>query len=137
MEKPDIVIANDINKVELHETLLLSELQCPHCKQTMIHPKLLKAWIKLRDRVGQPIIINSGFRCWEYHKQLYQRNHPTDWKEEITKQSYHLKGMALDLPVPHPLSIGEFVNLAQWAGFTYVYVIDSNPLDGDIHVDVR
>ena len=139
MEKPKQNIPSKINDFYLdeNETIKLSEVVCPHCKTAMIHPRLLECWDKLRKRIGQPIIINSGYRCWEYHEKLYQRNHPADWKQEITKHSYHLKGMALDLSVPRPLTIGEFINLAQWAGFTYVYVIDSNPLDGDIHTDVR
>ncbi|MFW6002200.1 MAG: hypothetical protein ACOCQD_02585 [archaeon] len=138
MKKPDFNLPNDMNKIYLDEkeTLMLSELQCPHCKQVMIHPNLFKAWIKLRIRVGQPIIINSGYRCWDYHVALYKRLYD-NWQDKITKQSYHLKGMALDLKVPKGLTISNFIHLAKWAGFTYTYIIDNDPLDGDIHADVR
>jgi len=139
MKKPEQNIPFRINDFYLDEdkTLKMSEVACKHCKTAMIDPKLLKCWNKLRKRVAQPININSGYRCWDYHVELYKRNHPKDWEREVTTQSYHLKGMALDLSVPRGITIAEFVNLAKWAGFTYVYVIDNNPLDGDIHVDVR
>ena len=99
MKKPEQNIPSRINDfyLDADETLKMSEVVCKHCETAMIDPNLLRAWTKLRKRIGQPIMINSGYRCWEYHVELYKRNHPKDWEKEITKHSFHLKGMALDL----------------------------------------
>ena len=124
-----------LNKVYLDpdKTLSLKELECPHCHQVKVHPDLVAAWVKLRKRVGQPIRINSGYRCWQHHENIYKQKYPNAWQQKITKNSYHLKGMALDLAVPAGLTATEFLNLAKWAGFTYAYIISPTA----IHVDVR
>ena len=135
MEKPKQNIPSRINDFYLdeNETLKMSEVACKCCKIAMIDPKLLECWIKLRKRVGQPITINSGYRCWDYHVELYIRLYPDNWHQKITKHSKHLIGQALDLEVPPGLTAQEFVNLAQAVGFTYCYIISPTA----IHVDVR
>ena len=130
----NFIVPEEINDlyIDSEETLKLSELECKCCKKVMIHPKLLKAWEKLRKRVGQPIIITSGYRCWKHHVEIYKELYPDDWKEKISKQSYHLRGMALDMRALKGMTVNEFLNIVQWAGFTYAYIIDNNHVHGDV-----
>ena len=135
MKKPEQNISSRINDfyLDYDETLKMSEVACKDCKTAMIDPKLLECWTKLRKRVGQPITINSGYRCWDYHVKLYMRLYPDHWREKITKHSKHLVGQAFDLDKPPGMTIEEFINLAKVAGFTYCYIISPTA----IHVDVR
>ena len=48
---------------------------------------------RLRSIVG-PLVIESGFRCWAYHKWLYK--HETKGRA-VTKNSAHLHGLAADV----------------------------------------
>jgi len=46
---------------------------------------------RLRNIVG-PLVIESGLRCWEYHKWLYKNT-----TRPITTNSAHLHGLAADV----------------------------------------
>lgn len=46
--------------------------------------------------------IESGFRCYDRHVQIYKNLYGDDWKKYIAKNSRHLSGEAFDL---HPIGI--------------------------------
>lgn len=39
------------------------ELSCPHCGEMYVWPEALDAIQRLRDAMGEPLVINSGHRC--------------------------------------------------------------------------
>ena len=111
MEINDIKIANNFN---------LSEFQCPCCKRVMLHPLLLKLLVKLRSSIGEPIYINSGYRCKSYNKQV-----------DGVPTSYHLFGMAADIYIKN-YNIEDLAIHADIVGFKGIGVYDTF-----IHLDVR
>lgn len=91
----------------------LYEFECPCLRQkhdpydgfcngaVMIAPALLNALDLIRATFGAVTIIN-GFRCWNYHEELYRRINEglkRDGKPErvVTQNSPHLTGEAVDL----------------------------------------
>ena len=75
---------------ELSKNFNRSEFKCKGkncCDGTaIVHPDLIKALQQLRDIVGSPIKINSGFRCNRYNKEIGG-----------VDGSYHTLGMATDI----------------------------------------
>ena len=110
----------DINNIKIADNFSLSEFMCPCCKRVMLHPKLLKLLVNLRKTLGEPIKINSGYRCEPYNKQV--GGVPT---------SYHLFGMAADIFV-YQYSIEDVAIYADQVGFMGIGVYNTF-----IHVDVR
>ena len=62
------------------------EFACKHCGKVITNAKLIKCLQDLRDAIGQPIIVNSGFRCPEHNRAIGG-----------AKNSYHCFGMAADI----------------------------------------
>lgn len=62
------------------------ELACPCCGDLLINEVFLKTLQEIRDRVGRPFFITSGFRCDEHNEKV---------GGAIT--SRHLKGFAVDI----------------------------------------
>lgn len=95
-----------------------AELICPHCGAGVIAYELVLMLEKLRARVGEPLRINSGYRCPEHNRAVGGR-----------PDSYHLLGVAVDVAKP------EGVDLARHAlevGFSGVIEYDSF-----VHMDLR
>ena len=82
--------------------------------------RLLEKLQDLRDRVGAPVNITSGYRSPEYNKRIGG-----------SPNSQHILGRAADIKVPghSPEYIGK---IAQEIGFTGVGIYPTF-----IHVDVR
>ena len=78
---------------------------------------------RLRDRVGKPLVINSGYRCQKHNKAVGG-----------AKTSQHLYGTAADIRVPVGLTVPQLAQAAIESGFDGVgrYI-----RQGFIHVDVR
>ena len=64
----------------------VSEFACKHCGKNEIDQRVLNMAQELRDYLGVPIIVNSGYRC-EFHNR------------EVggVKNSKHILGKAADL----------------------------------------
>lgn len=113
-----------MNNFQLTSNFNLKEFQCKHCGQVKISSKLVNLLQILRDRLGKPVTITSGYRCPTHNSNVGG-----------AKNSYHMQGMAVDIVVaPTGLSMNELVNLCQEIGFTG---IGAYPKQGFIHVDVR
>ena len=56
---------------ELTEGLNTRELDCKctydHCRRTLVHEDLVQRFEVLRERIGVPLVITSGFRCSEHN----------------------------------------------------------------------
>ena len=65
-----------------------SEFFCPCCGESNISPALILKLQSLRDLVGKPIHITSGYRCHSYNKRIRGADN-----------SPHLEGLASDIQV--------------------------------------
>ena len=92
------------------------------CIYTLIYPATVKAFEMVRLEVGEPIYINSAYRCQTH-------NH----KVGGARLSQHLQGTALDLAKPARMGIYEFYEICQkHFNFTLLYK-DKN----FVHCDMR
>jgi len=101
------------------------EFKCRHCGKLpagMPAPKLLEKLEKLRERIGAPLHIASGYRCPKHNAAVGG-----------AQNSQHPKGTAADITVK-TLGPGEVADAAE-AVFGYRSGIGRYP--GFTHVDVR
>jgi uncharacterized protein YcbK (DUF882 family) len=105
--------------------LWASEMDCncsyDDCTFTLLSPKLKKQWTRFRSNFSAGLHITSGFRCQRHNKDV--GGHP---------ESYHMKGMALDIVVPKHLTCQIFANTARQYFETVIEYPDKN----FIHVNV-
>ena len=93
-EGPTIAISRDtglgegINDIQLAPNFNLREFACKHCGAVKIDPALVGELQRLRDRVGRPIIITSGYRCEAHNRAVGG-----------AANSQHLLGKAADIQV--------------------------------------
>jgi len=88
----------------------------------MIHPLLLQKLKGLRYKIDKPVIVNSGYRCPSYNREVGG-----------VKSSYHLLGMAVDIHVPD-ISLKNLLKTAEEIGFPG---IGFYPEHNFLHLDVR
>ena len=72
--------------MQITDNFSYDELQCPCCEQLEIDYRFIKSLQEVRDEIGRPMKINSGFRCAEHNLKV---------GGPIT--SNHLKGRAVDI----------------------------------------
>ena|SRR5688572_33105266 len=48
----------------------LDEFKCKHCGENKINPRFIDKLQALRDRVGFPLTVTSGYRCPEHNKAV-------------------------------------------------------------------
>lgn len=108
------------NDFPLTENFNLREFQCACCGQVKLHPLLVYQLQLLRERIGKPILVNSGYRCPKHNAAVGG-----------APQSYHLRGMAADIQV----SGISAPRLAAWAETLGFGGIGTYP--GFVHVDLR
>lgn len=98
-----------------------SEFACQHCGRLGAQFRLVEALQGLRDALGGPVVITSGYRC---------EKHPVEAKKQ--KPGFHTMGIAADI-AGHPLK-KIWHTLAGFPEFTGIGVA---PHQGFIHVDMR
>lgn len=64
----------------------VKEFACHHCGENKVNQELINLCQKIRDKVGLPIRINSGYRCPAHNASVGG-----------VKNSYHVQGLAADL----------------------------------------
>lgn len=99
----------------------LEEFACPCCSRVSIDFRLLESLQALRDSIGKPIIVSSGFRCQKRNLEVGG-----------AFASTHLIGLAADIIVPGmtPLELLSKAEICGWlAGF--------GVSEKFLHVDVR
>lgn len=64
----------------------VSEFACKHCGENKIEQKVMDIAQALRDELGVPVRVNSGYRCEKHNARVGG-----------VKGSYHTKGLAADL----------------------------------------
>ncbi len=113
-----------LNDVPVSPHFRLLEFEDPDTRLVKLEPRLLVCLEALRDAVGKPIRVTSGYRSV-----------PTNARVGGAGYSYHLRGMAADL-VWEGIDLGAAVKMARAAGFTGIG-IDRHPDNLHLHVDVR
>ncbi len=64
----------------------VSEFACKHCGENKIDQRVLNMAQEIRDYLGVPVRVNSGYRCEEHNANVGG-----------VKGSKHTKGLACDL----------------------------------------
>lgn len=91
-----------------------------------INPDLVHALQRLRDIVGVPLTITSGFRCLTWNRKCGSRD-----------TSQHPRGNAADVAVPHGYTATQFAEIAGTIPDFADGGIGVYPTKGFVHVDVR
>lgn len=101
-----------------------SEFDCKHCGKRGIKQAFVGLLQGLRDAVGKPLIITSGYRCPQ---------HPAEAKKKTPGR--HTEGIAADLYSPRVSLIQVYrIVLAEFPCFTGIGVA---PHQNYIHLDTR
>lgn len=110
-----------MNNVKISTNFLLREFECRDGEhQVRLDSRLLQKLQALRDKVGRPVIILSGYRNSSYNKRVGG-----------SPGSQHLLGKAADIVV-QGCSVEELARISREIGFTGIGLYDSF-----VHVDVR
>lgn len=129
-----MIILKKTEKKVLAFGLTNKEFQC-HCKFqeclfTIVSKKFLNAYDKFRTSINMFLHPTSGYRCVRHHfVNIYKKKNVT--------ASQHLLGNAIDIDITNLLAqyhIGEIIQMAKDAGFTYVYYNEEKKF---IHCDTR
>lgn len=101
-----------------------AEFDCQHCGARGIHQAFVECLQGLRDAIGKPLVITSGFRCVR---------HPIEARK--AKPGRHTEGIAADLrAIGAPLSTLYRTVLQEFPEFTGIGVA---PHQNYIHLDTR
>lgn len=100
-----------------------SEFICHHCGRAGIMPYFVDELQRLRDILGRPIIVTSGYRC-PYH--------PVELAKGARGPGWHCKGVAADITGPPLTAI--WTALQAMPKITGVGVA---PFQNYVHVDMR
>lgn len=73
--------------MQLTKNFSNKELQCPCCGKVDMNHRLMDLLQSVRDEVGFPFVINSGFRCKKRNAEL----------PSSSPKSQHLVGKAVDV----------------------------------------
>ena len=65
-----MVLHNTVNHIKVAQYFHLDEFQCPCCLQVILHPLLLQKLNSLRNKIGNPIIVTSGYRCTVHNREV-------------------------------------------------------------------
>jgi hypothetical protein len=107
-------------EIRLSEHFTQSEFSCKCCGKVKVNIQLIISLEKLREKVGVPIIITSGYRCPLHNKAVGGAKH-----------SQHQFGNAVDIKV-RGYSPTQVSKLAKECGFTWTKVYSRWT-----HIDVR
>lgn len=96
-----------------------------------IDPELVAHLQRIRDAVGKPVVIHSGYRSWEYNFQTIYDGDPDD-----VTMSEHCSGRAADIAIEGmtPVEMGK---VALRNGGRDVRLGVGNETNMDFHVDVK
>ena len=110
---------------DLSKNFSTSEFMCHHCGKADINISLIKALQALRNEVGVPIRVISGYRCIEHNRDVGG-----------AQNSQHLIGNAADIVI-QGISVAEMYEAALKIKLFSNGGIGIYPDRGFIHVDVR
>ena len=110
-----------MNNIQISKNFKLKEFQCKDGSQLVkIDSQLLHKLQALRDEIGRPVIINSGYRTESHNKAVGG-----------AKNSYHMQGKAVDIKI-NGLKPEEIAKIAEKIGFTGIGIYKNFT-----HLDIR
>ena len=109
-----------LNDFKLTEHFNLSEFQCPCCHSVRLSPQLVLKLEAVKQRWGNAIIINSGYRCASHNKEVGG-----------AAASLHRQGLAADVRIRRE-DQERFRRIAASEGFTRVIMYGDR---GFIHLE--
>jgi zinc D-Ala-D-Ala carboxypeptidase len=102
------------------------DCSCQECSFTFIDETLVSRLDQIRDSVGAPLVITSGYRCDHHQNKLKESGHRT-----AVGRSTHQDGKAADIRCKN-ISGADLANHAEAVGFKAIGIANSW-----IHVDTR
>ena len=115
-----IGLGTGINDIQLTANFNLTEFACKCCGLVKLDPALVKKLQTLRNWIGKPITITSGYRCLAHNKTVGG-----------AANSQHLLGKAADMWV-EGMSPDTLATHAEAVGFGGIGIYDTF-----VHVDTR
>jgi len=109
------------NDFQIAPNFNLTEVQSPDTGEVKVSPQLMGMLQHLRDKLGSPLIITSGYRTPEHNR-----------KSGGAKDSYHLRGLAADVRSNHR-SLTTIQRHAYAVGFGAAVIYSKK---GFIHLDL-
>lgn len=116
------------NKGKLTKNFTVAEFACHGngcCGTVLIDDQLVKYLQKIRDRFGNPVVINSGYRCPVHNKAVGGAS-----------GSYHTKGMAADIAVKG-VAPADVAKYAESIGIKGIGLYETEKDGYFVHVDTR
>lgn len=77
-----------LNHLRLSSHFSLNEFECTCCQRVKLDPRLLTILENVRAYIGKPVIVTSGYRCYEHNRNVGGAS-----------DSDHLYGWAADIVV--------------------------------------
>lgn len=108
------------NNIQVSKNFVLSEFQSRDTGEVILDAELLRRLQTLRDRLGRPIVVTSGYRTPEHNRAVGGAT-----------QSQHLYGTAADITCAG-ISVAALYAAAETVGFRGIGKYSSF-----VHVDVR
>ena len=108
-------------KTYLTQNFTFEELRCPCCHEMEIDEDFLDTLQDMRDELGQPCIVTSGFRCEEHNRDVGG-----------ALRSQHMSGLAIDIHCIDARFRYDLIKAAMFAGFTGIIANDDY-----LHLDLR
>jgi len=99
------------------------EFKCKCCGILKISEELIIKLNKLREKIGKPLVINSGYRCLKYNKSI-----------SGSPKSQHLLGNAADVNIPAGWTVDSLADVGAKVGFKG---IGRYYKQNFVHLDVR
>lgn len=107
-----------LNDIKLTKNFYMSEFSCDD--QVMLDMKLVEELQKLRDFIGKPLTVTSGYRPLERNKTIGG-----------SSKSKHMEGIAADIYV-EGMSVEELYFIVKHFNFNGIGIYNYH-----VHVDVR
>lgn len=114
------------NDLSLTKNFKVKEFACKCGKcSTKIDDKLVNFLQKIREHFGQPVTINSGYRCSTHNKKVGGAS-----------KSKHVGGMAADIVVKN-IQPAEVAKFAESIGILGIGLYDTSKDGHFVHIDTR
>jgi len=104
--------------IQLTTNFRLSEFYCPCCGKAKISTALPRLLQQIRDEVGEPLTISSGYRCAKHNAEVGG-----------VPNSDHTKGLAVDIPISESALRYRLVRAIMLADTPYVRIYP-----GHVHI---
>ena len=80
------------------EHFKVSEFACKHCGKNLIDQRVINMAEEIRQKLGVPVNVNSGYRCEAHNTKVGGARKKFDKSGKmISKGSNHMYGLACDL----------------------------------------